>query len=416
VPRPAAPAPPPPADPNRPYATTQPTTYPIDLPTAVRLADAENPTANVARARAREALANLDKARVAWVPNLVLGPTFFYHAGIDQNRRGEIFSVSRGNFSLLAGPQLRVDLGDVLYLPLVARRVAQAARSRSQVVTNDVQLDTALAYLDLLELQALLAINADILAKPEQVHPAAEAGTKAGISKTAADVNRTVTELELRRLERVVLRGRTAAARLASLLMIDPSVELTPVEVAVVPVTLIPGEMTLQQLITTAVRARPEVSAAVAESQAADTLVRQARAAPLMPKVGAEFLGGGFSGGIDDRFVPMRGQLNATTYLAWQVDNFGLGNAATVRAREASQTAALFRVREARVAAEVAQAAELAAARFQTLGSAQEAVRQAQEMYRKYRDIQFGLIGARPVVDALELLTAVPALNQARVQ
>src|SRR5262249_50852549 len=156
----------------RPYSAAQPTTYPIDLPTALRLADADNPTANVARARVREALANLDLARVAWIPNLTVGPTFFYHAGIDQNRRGEIFSVARGNFAFLGGPQLRVDLGDALYLPLVARRVADAAGSRSQAVTNDVQLDTALAYLDLLELHALLAINADILAKTEQVHRA----------------------------------------------------------------------------------------------------------------------------------------------------------------------------------------------------------------------------------------------------
>lgn len=417
APRPAEPTPA--AEPSRPYAAAQPTTYPIDLPTALRLADADNPTANVARARVREALANLDRARVAWIPNLTFGPTFFYHEGIDQNRRGEIFSVARGNFALLGGPQIRVDLGDVLFLPLVARRVAQATGARSQAVTNDVQLETALAYIDLLELHALLAINADILAKTEQIYQAARTGEKAGISKTAADVNRTATELELRRQERLVYRGRAAAAaaRLAGLLQLDPAVELTPVEVAVVPVIMVPGELTLEQLIQTAVRARPEMTAAVAESQAAEALVRQERTAPLLPRVGAEFIGGGFSGGRNDQFSPMRGQYNAAAALTWQLDNFGLGNAAAIRGRQASLTAALYRIREVqvRVSVEVTQAAELAAARFQTLGSAQEAVRQAQEMYRKYRDVQFGLIGPRPVVDALELLTAVQALNQARV-
>jgi len=40
---------------------------------------------------------------------------------------------------------------------------------------------------------------------------------------------------------------------------------------------------------------------------------------------------------------------------------------------------------------------------------------QAQEMYRKFKDIQFGMIGPKALFDALELLTAVQALNQARV-
>jgi outer membrane protein TolC len=397
-------------------------TFPIDLATALRLADAENPTANVARARVREAVAQYDRVRVAWVPNLAFGPSFFYHEGIDQNRRGEIFSVARGNFAVLGGPQLRVDLSDALYLPLVARRVVQATRSRSLAVTNAVQLEVALAYLDLLELHALLAINADILDKAEKLLRAAEAGDKAGRNKTAADVNRAATEVNLRRQERVVLRGRAgaAAARLTGLLTLDPAVELVPFELAVVPVTLVPPETKLSQLIATGLRARPEIAAAGSELQAADALLRQAKAAPFLPRVQAEFLGGGFSGGRNDEFSSMRGQYNAGAALVWDLDNFGLGNVAAVRGREAAYTTALLRVREAqaRVSAEVAEAAHLAAARFDTLEAAQEAVRQAEEMYRKFREVSFGVPGPKGVFqfDALEVLTAVQALNQARVQ
>ena len=78
---------------------------------------------------------------------------------------------------------------------------------------------------------------------------------------------------------------------------------------------------------------------------------------------------------------------------------------------------AQFRLQEiqARVSAEVAEAARTSGARFGALGDAQEAVRQAQEMYRKFKDIQFGMIGPKAQFDALELLTAVQALNQARV-
>ena len=406
------------ATPGPSYAA-EASTYPIDLPTALRLAGAENPTVNAARARYREAVANYDRARVMWIPNLTFGPTFFYHEGIDQNRRGDTFSVARGNFTLGVGPTLRVNVADAIFLPLVARRGVQSAESRSQAVGNDVQLHVALTYLDLLEVHAMLAINADTLMRAEQVLDAAKIGAKAGLNKTAADANRASTEVKLREQERAVLRGRAGAvaARLNQLLMLDAAVELTPLEPAVVPMVMVPGDLTLRQLIETAVRARPEMHAATAELEASETLVKHARTAPLLPRVQADFIGGGLSGGTGDQFGPMRGQYNAFVGAAWQLDSFGLGNAAEVRARRAGYDTAQFRLQEiqARVSAEVAEAARTSGARFGALGDAQEAVRQAQEMYRKFKDIQFGMIGPKAQFDALELLTAVQALNQARV-
>lgn len=412
VPVPSAPAP-------GPSYTAEPGTYPIDLPTALRLAGADNPTVNAARARYREAVANYDRARLLWVPNLTFGPTFFYHDGIDQNRRGDIFSVARGNFTLGVGPTLRVDVADAIYFPLVARRGVQSADSRAQAIGNDIELQVAIAYLDLLEVRALLAINADILVRTEQVLDAAKIGAKAGTNKTAADLNRAMTELKIRQQERFVLRGKSAAAsaRLNQLLMLDAAVELEPVETAVVPMVMVPGDRTIRQLIDTAVRSRPEMHAATAELEAGATLVKHARTSPLLPRVQADFIGGGLSGGRNDDFGPMRGQYNAFVGAAWELDNFGLGNAAEIRARRAGYDTALFRLQEvqARVSAEVAEAARTSGARFAALDDAQEAVRQAQEMYRIFKNTQFGLVGPKAQFDALELLTAVQALNQARI-
>jgi len=411
----AQPAPPPPTGP-----VVRPASYPIDLPTALRLADANNPTVGVARARVREAVAQLDRVRVAWIPNLSFGPTFFYHDGVDQNRRGDIFNVARGNYTLGAGPTLRVDVSDALYLPLVVRQHVRAADSNARATTNNIQLEVAVAYLDLVELHGLMAINADILDRTEQILRAAQTGAKAGLNKTAADVNRAATEVNLRREEGIVLSGRTsaAAARLARLLLLDPSIELTPFEVAVVPVTLVPGEYSLEQLIQTALRARPEITVAQAGVAAADTLVRQAKMAPLLPKVQADFIAGGLSGGRGNDFSPLQNQYNTGVALVWSLDSFGLGNAATVRGRRAGSDAAMFRLREteALVSTQVVEAAQTAAARFETLEPAQEAVRQAQEMYRKFREASFGVVGPKAQFDALEPLTAVQALNAARVQ
>ena len=397
-------------------------TYPIDLPTALRLADANNPTVGVARARVREATAQLARARVAWVPTLTFGPSFFYHDGIDQNRRGDTFTVSRGYYALGIGPTLRVDLSEALYLPLVARQGVRAANSQAQAVGNATQLDVALAYLDLVELHAAMTINADILDRTEQILKSAQAGSKGGINKTAADVNRAATEVNLRREEGIVLRGRTsgASARLARLLLLDPAVELTPYEAAVVPLILVPGDNTIEQLIQTGLRARPEIAAAQAGVTAANALVRQSKVAPLLPRVQADFIGGGLSGGRGNDFSPLQSQYNAGVALVWNVEAFGLGNAAQVRGRAAGYDAALYRLREveALVASQVVEAAEMSGARYEALEPAQEAVRQALEMYRKFRDVLFAAPGPKGQLqfDALETLTAVQALNQARAQ
>src|SRR5437667_9530682 len=71
---------------------------PIDLPTALRLADSSNPTISFARERVREAYAHLREADVLWLPNLQTGPSYVRHDGIVQNATGLVFPTSKWNF------------------------------------------------------------------------------------------------------------------------------------------------------------------------------------------------------------------------------------------------------------------------------------------------------------------------------
>src|SRR4051794_11506049 len=74
---------------------------PIDLATALRLADANNPAIAIAQARYREALALQDQADLLKIPTLSAGTTYLRHDGNTQNQRAEIFTISRS--SLFAG-------------------------------------------------------------------------------------------------------------------------------------------------------------------------------------------------------------------------------------------------------------------------------------------------------------------------
>src|SRR5262249_32506192 len=281
--------------------------------------------------------------------------------------------------SASAGPR---GYGRRLFPPLVGRRLASAAAASARATANNVQLDVAFAYLDLLQVHATLALNADTLARNPEMLRRAEAAERAGLAKTTADANRARTEVNLRRQEAFDLQARAAviSARLAQLLLLEPSVDLVPADPAVVPITLV-ADAPLPELLATATANRPELPSARATAGAAQERVRQAQLAPLLPRLEVGYSGGAFGAGMNDNltFNP-RG--DALAQATWELRNFGFGNRAQVREREALATEAGFRIVEtqALVAAEVSASAKEARARLRTLSAAQDAVREALEM------------------------------------
>jgi hypothetical protein len=82
---------------------------PIDLATALRLANAGNPTINLARERVREAYANLLQAQVLWLPNLQTGPAYVRHDGMLQNAAGVVFPTDKWNLFIGGGAAMRLE-------------------------------------------------------------------------------------------------------------------------------------------------------------------------------------------------------------------------------------------------------------------------------------------------------------------
>jgi outer membrane protein TolC len=415
------------ADPSAPPATApvpapnaDPAPLPIDLPTVLRLADADNPTVALARARVAEAYARVQLANAYFLPTLRSGATYQRTDGPVQDTIGNIITTSKSN--LFAGGQasLSFDVADALFLPLIARRLAQAEAANARATANNVQLDAALVYLDLLQNDAAQAINADTLAKAEEVLRLAQAADAAGLSKTKADVNRARTDVELRRQAQIDLEGQAAviSARLAQLLLLQPTVDLRPADPAVLPITLVPVNGPLEELVGVGLMNRPELAANRALVAAAVARLRQARAEPFVPKIQLDYRGGTFGGGINERIGDFGGRGDGTAAAYWELRGLGFANRAEARVRQAQLDQTNYRVTEvsAQVAAEVTAAAKQTRARLRPLESAQEAVRQATEMYRRLREASFGMAGPRGQYDAIEPLLAIQALAQARTQ
>jgi outer membrane protein TolC len=391
----------------------------IDLPTALRVANASNPTIAFARAREEEAYYRLRQAQVLWLPNFDMGMAYLRHDGNIQNATGIIFPTSKSSLGFFGGPSLWAATSDILFDPLIARRVLAAQQATAQAVNNDVQLNVALAYLDLLQVYGQLAVNADTLARAESVLIRAKAADIAELSKKA-DLPRIRTEYQLRLQERIAIRGqiRIASSRLARLLVLRPSVGLVPAEPALAPITLIPEDGSVEELIAQASRNRPELVASQALISASEVRLRKAHLEPLLPHVGVTYYGGAFGGGLNETVSDFRPRGDATVQAVWELRNLGFGNLAEARVRRAEVAEANLHAVEvqAQVGDEVNQAVQLARARREALASGQEAIRQAVEMFRRLDIIAFGILGPKKEPESLEPLLAIQALAQARTQ
>src|SRR5207302_7665623 len=164
--------------------------------------------------------------------------------GLVQNAAGNIFPTSKWNLFAGGGAALSVETSDALFVPLIARRLAEAQSAAAQAVVDNIQLRVALTYFDLVRAYGALAINAETLANAEEMLRLAGPAEKAGLGKTPADAVRARTEVEVRRQERIRLEGQAAvvSARLAQLLLLEPTVQLQPAEPAVLPVAIIPAD------------------------------------------------------------------------------------------------------------------------------------------------------------------------------
>jgi outer membrane protein TolC len=401
---------------------------PIDLPYALRLVNASNPTIAAARERIRQAYARQQQAQVLWVPNLWTGgnpdnstflPNYFVHDGRVQNSRGEVFDTAKAFVAFSSGAGLNFSLADAIFGPRIARDLTAAEEARARVVTFNVQLDVALTYLDLLRVYGGLAVIGDAISKAEVMSQYALQADRAGLSKTTADAQRARTELETLLAQRDDLEGDAAAvsARLAQLLLLDGTADLVPADAQVVPIELVPVDVSLAELVGAGLLNRPELAASRAEVAAALERWRQDRTRPFIPSLQMAYYGAEFGGG-EPGLHNYGSRSDYFVQASWELRNAGLGNWFQAREGRSRYNEANFHQVEvqAQVTAEVTAAAKRVATRQRAIRRGEEAVTQALEMWTRLSKAAFGFAGRAGQYDPLEALLAEQGLREARRQ
>lgn len=405
-----------------PLPETDAQVYPIDLPTALRLVNADNPTVAAAQAAVLAAYQRQRQAQVLWLPNLLLTPASYgRHDGQTQfEGTGQVVTASYGNLANNGSAVLNFGLAEAYYAPLITRQLTAAQFQQARAVNQNLQQDVAVAYLNLLRAHARIAVNAEALSNALEMEKNAAAAALAGKSQTAADLQRARTEVARLRVQRIDLEAQAAvaSAHLVQLVYLPPALDLRPADAQVLPVTLVPVESVLDELLLVAFANRPELLQSRDQAAAALERWRLARTRPWLPQVQVGYTAGAFGGGPNATITNYGGRGDGQAQLVWQFTNLGLADVARAREQRALYNQAGYEVLQvqAQVAAEVTAALRVARARLRTLQTAQDGVRQAVEMWRRLRESAFGLASAAQRYDPLEPLLAEQALQQAREQ
>ncbi|MBI4326420.1 MAG: TolC family protein [Chloroflexi bacterium] len=272
--------------------------YLIDLPTALRLAGAQNLDVQLARERLAEAQALHDSVLLQFFPWVGAGISYRRHDGRIQDTSGDILDVNKQASAPGAALVGQWELGDAIYRKLAAKQLEHAANHALEAQRQDSVLAAARDYFGLAFAQAAVGVARDAVRISTHYEVQVQAAVEAGLA-FKGDALRVSVQAERNQLalRQATEQQRVAAARLAQTLHLDPSVELVARDTDLSPLTLIESNAALHSLVQQALLARPELKQGQALVEAACENKNGTVYGPLIPSIGASAFGGGLGGG-----------------------------------------------------------------------------------------------------------------------
>src|SRR5437870_2539136 len=101
--------------------------YPIDLPTVLRLANAQNLDIQIARERLKEAKANHESAVELFFPWISPGAIYRRHENRIQDVVGNIIDADKQSYTVGGAVTAQLEIGDAIYKALAAKQLINAA-------------------------------------------------------------------------------------------------------------------------------------------------------------------------------------------------------------------------------------------------------------------------------------------------
>ncbi len=298
---------------------------PVDLPTALRLAGAQNLDIKIAREKLAEAKANQQSAIAQFFPWLAPGLSYRQHDDKIQDVSGNILEVHKYSYAPGAAINAQVDIGDAIYKTLAAKQLARAAGHAVEAQQQDAVLAAAQGYFELAFAQTVVGVAQESVKISAGYESQIQNAVETGLAfKGDALRVRVQTERNRIALRQAAEKRRVAAARLSQVLHLDPLVELIAEDAGLVPLDLIFTNTALDSLVQRTLAGRPELKQGEALASAAREARNGATYGPWIPSLGAQAFFGGLGGGkrgIGDSFGPQEDYLIG---LNWRIGPGGL--------------------------------------------------------------------------------------------
>jgi outer membrane protein TolC len=311
--------------------------YPIDLPTTLRLAGAQNLDVQIAREHLSEAEAARQSALEQFFPWVALGVSYHRRDGLAQAVPGGTISDAHYQSYAPGGTAVaQIDLGNAIYNSLAARQLVKASDQALEAQRLDATLSAAHGYFDLAKAAALVEVQREALKTSQDYQQQLQVAVSSGIA-FKGDLLRVQTQTEHYEitLRQAQERQRVAGAALALTLHLDSRVELVPQDTMLVPLTLFPTNSALDALVARAFQARPELKQTEALFSAARAAKDGAVYGPLIPSLGAQAFGGGLGGGADGGPGNFGAMGDYLAGLSWRIGPGGLFDAGRIHASKA---------------------------------------------------------------------------------
>jgi outer membrane protein TolC len=385
----------------------------IDLPTALRLAGAQNLDVQIARQRVAEAKANLESSTWQFFPSISPGVSYLRHDNLIQDVSGNIIDVHKEAYTV--GPSLggQIQLGDAIYNNLAARQVQKASDHALQTQRQESLVAAAQGYFDLTKARAAVLVAHESVNIStnylQQIHHALDAGLAFKGDLLRVQVQ---GERDLLALQRAQEKEKIASAKLVQTLHLDGKPELVPAEAEPVSIHLFPAELALDSLVSQAMSHRPELKQRQALAQAARDTRNGALYGPVIPNLGAEVFAGGLGGGIDDGHKTFGASEDYALTLSWRIGPGGLFDRGRIKATESRLRIAELATAKQRD--EIIRQVVESLARVQSLSeqvtTTQRAIQEAEQTLQLSQQRKEFAVGV-----VLEVIQAEQELTQARL-
>jgi outer membrane protein TolC len=233
---------------------------PIDLDTVLHLAEEQNTQIALAREQLHESQVAGEAGLAGWLPKITAGMAYYRHEGGIQNPDGTFVQSSTGAFYPGIDLQGEIDPRNAVFQRVAAERQRWQKKGDLSKVTNEVLLESATTYIDLLAARCGEAIGLELESYAQAMLKRAEDLKKSDPSASVL-FEAALIDVIGRRQARSKLHQQAdaAAAKLGYLLGLPPETRLTPVEAGLASIDLVDVSPATKELVERALTTGPGV-------------------------------------------------------------------------------------------------------------------------------------------------------------